>query len=518
MAQELYPRVQFTTRALQRRRATAVRSNATRLLVPFLSDRGPEREIVEIDNFTNFTATFGSLSYKKHGQEQILNIGQWLDGGGIICALRVTEPEAAVTEFSGDGKEVTIENASRAYSVTAKAKYSGSYYDRLKINVSVNANGSINILIRDSANSLIERYNGCSVNEIYKYIKLSEYIGELKVLVKVGEADAEEATPEAMKELYATLTSGSARAVVEFNLTSSTASADITGERYDELLISTLEDVLKQPLETPMDSFIDCGYSAALKGSLATFFKERRPDIYSYFTPYVIVAGKVQANSTMTTSELSAALNPGDEFYGFAVVQQYCKVVDMYSAEGRGSEIYVPSLYFLARMIPFNDANVGIQYATAGKKRALIGSELLWINEIYSNAEKDELYKSGINYIEKDQDGYAFMTNLTFTTQDTTLKFINHERVVLKIQQQLGIIGRNYLHEQNDSITKKSLENSLNNYLDGWIQNRTLQKESTVEVYDSTENESLENEEILIALYLKFVNSVEIISVEITCE
>ena len=74
MALQLHPRVQITTQALQRRRATVARSTATRLLAPFICSKGPENEIVEIDNLSDFTEMFGGLSYTTPGQEQILNM------------------------------------------------------------------------------------------------------------------------------------------------------------------------------------------------------------------------------------------------------------------------------------------------------------------------------------------------------------------------------------------------------------------------------------------------------------
>ena len=519
MALQLHPRVQITTQALQRRRATVARSTATRLLAPFICSKGPENEIVEIDNLSDFTEMFGGLSYTTPGQEQILNIGKWLAGGGIVCACRLTDAglsdaTAKKTEYSKTEKTLTI---------NAVAKYSGKYYNDIRLLIDFNTNASFNIsVLYQPANvsraSTIEKYNNLTIETIYKFINASQYIGSL-------EFDGVDTT-ERLREILGTDKTDS----IEVSKKTDGADFNITDAKFIDLFKTVLPTVIQSRLTTPIDVFIDCGYSTDVKKILGKLFGAtvdvtgmadvKRDDIFAIFTTKVLSAktGKIAVGASWDYSTFSNnVFKLDEETYNIAVYDQYAKVVDNYSSLKSGNEVEVPMTYFLAELIPFNDAQYGLQYAPAGKQRTLIGSELLWISNNYTSTEKENCYTAGVNYVERDQDGYCFMTQLTFTQQDTTLKFINHERVLLKIKKDLEILGRNYLHEINDAITKKNLLNQLNSYLNNWIQNRTLRNLSSVAVYDATENETLENQELLIALDLVFNRTVEIISVEITC-
>ena len=551
MATQLYPRVQITTQALQRRRAAVARSNATRLLVPFISSKGPENEIVEIDSLSDFTEMYGGLSYTTPGQEQILNIGKWLAGGGIVCACRITntlvrgeddeeDENANKTKFSklkyasthsgditGDGSTEPTEIT--GFKFGAVAKYSGKYYNDLSVSIDFNANGTFNINVgykvaNSSKYTTIEKYNNLTIDTIYKFINASQYIGELTVEYPAGYDSDDWAT-------YAKYTITATQGTEPND-----EGKDIEYSDYESRLTEVLNLVLAPRLTTQIDCFIDCGYSKETKNKLAVLFgavikdnsastiTTRRTDIFAIFTTFVLDyangkgTGKHSSENTIVYNLFrDEVFNVDEETYNIAVYDLYAKVIDNYSSLKSGNEVEVPITYFLAELIPFIDAQYGIQYAPAGKQRTLLGNELLWVSANLSATEKENHYRAGINYIERDQDGYCFMTQLTFTQQDTTLKFINHERTLLKIQKDLEVIGRNYIHEINDAITKKNLTNQLNSYINNWISNRTLRNDTALAVYDANENETLENQELLIALDLIFNRTVEIISVEITC-
>ena len=158
----------------------------------------------------------------------------------------------------------------------------------------------------------------------------------------------------------------------------------------------------------------------------------------------------------------------------------------------------------------------GPQWPVSGQTRGVIQNSL-WIDHIPSNSEKQENYENHLNYIEKDSRGMYIMSQLTNTSQDTALKFINNSRALLKMKKELTLIARRYLHEFNDRITKTNIYNALNSYLANWIQNRTLSFGS-IGLYDYTQNEALTNEELLITLDIKFTGTIEIISFDITVE
>ena len=297
---------------------------------------------------------------------------------------------------------------------------------------------------------------------------------------------------------------------------------EITSDDYESIMVGKLREILKQPLETPFDAIIDCGYPISVKKELRSLVTEdygdypKRDDAFLFLSDCVIFGnGRRNRSALDLQSGLFAKIGQISDGTNVSIITHYHKVKDIYSAVS-GKEVFVPSTYFLAYSIPYYDRVDGPQWPVAGQTRGVINGSL-WIDSIPSNKEKQENYDKGLNYIEKDSRGMYIMSQLTNTSQDTALKFINNSRALLKMRKELTLIARRYLHEFNDRITKTNLYNSLNSYLANWIQNRTLSFGS-IGLYDYTQNETLTNEELLITLDIKFTGTIEIISFEITVE
>jgi hypothetical protein len=81
------------------------------------------------------------------------------------------------------------------------------------------------------------------------------------------------------------------------------------------------------------------------------------------------------------------------------------------------------------------------------------------------------------------------------------------------MKKELEKLGREYLFEFNDSVTLSQLSNTLNKYMSNWVANRTL----NYAVVDVRQNE-YSSEKVDIFLDVRFNNTIEIISVNITIE
>jgi hypothetical protein len=81
------------------------------------------------------------------------------------------------------------------------------------------------------------------------------------------------------------------------------------------------------------------------------------------------------------------------------------------------------------------------------------------------------------------------------------------------MKKELEKLGREYLFEFNDSVTLSQLSNTLNKYMSNWVANRTL----NYAVVDVRQDE-YSREKVVIFLDVRFNNTIEIISVNITIE
>lgn len=733
MATYTYPHVEYTQSVAQRSTPVVVESNATKLLAPFVCDRGPTNELVAIDTYSDFVNTFGTLNYKNPGQEQILNIGNWLSNGGRVLACRLTptalknylytqsdaidiedtlsapivptgatfasdqkvrstkfvwktsedaadvyneneyikiyfipsytlaeeadkvyapellievntlDTEEAEMELSGvetyalkntqmyyfalatavdmsvdEGKtlifphegtsggdyykfinngltltdlvfetsgtyrlraslvanvslgnilvisdtvtsksfstgitvispenviadiaeqatgEKLVINKTKIYFKT-RARYVGSYYNNIVVNISTTLSRGVpyfTVLLQKSENNKVvnlERFNNLTIDELYLIENNSQYLEYLHI------------TDDSNDEIDSDRIATEVDLQNDFNLIAkNTVSITLDNGRdgstdIQSFLVESLTSVLSRPLETPFDVFIDPGYKLEVKKDLIKLFCNTSTDIsdvvrndaFLILSSYELGmngASSIGASTRNNIDEIDVdELRPESgnidgtvcDFFNMEVIKYVHKIEDIYSlSEGR--EVFVPTTYFYAGLIPVNDATYGVQYPTAGTTRGVITGSL-WIDGLPTNAEKQEYYNKHLNYVEKDSRGMYIMTQLTGDVNNTALIKIGSARALLKIKRELSTTARRYIHEFNDRITKKNLENSLNIILSNWIQNRTLSYGS-LSISDYTENPSLLDSELEIAVQVKFTGYIDVISFKLVVE
>jgi len=580
-----HPHVNISVDALPRTRGIPAESTATVLFAPFVAKRG-SAELQKIYNLSQFIAEYGEPDFDYQGRT-ILNVLNWLDGGGAVYALRLVGDNSAYSEAT-KAFSATVANVTYASSVEIEAKTPGAYYNSVSVKLLQSTyKGTINYI--DAYvyfnGKLAQKLPKLSAANIKKVLESTDYIGSflysvtpvvnvdnfdilfnslanvtladpLTNITLSGGTDSDYDFEKLLKNFYYPLsittlgsnigastvttgyrisgistenlkvltvgdivrlspaTGGDSRqgaihsidylnSFVDFTstagLTINTASNYIftAVEKSNKVAQDIRDGVLDKKLETPIDIILDAGYPLDVKNALNAF-ASYRDDITFIFDNYDFYNNSDGAEVALT----------GFLSMNTAIYEQKVIVSDVLS----GNDIWVTPTYFLARLLPLNDAVYGLQWPTAGLTRGALTSAKS-INFNPTLTEKEDFYNARINYIERDSRGFRFMSQLTRHPEDDALKFLNNVRSTNRMVRELENLGRRYLFEFNDATTLLNMSNALNNYIGEWIQNRTLSFGQVV-VRKST----VSDEAVDVNLRIKFTGTIEVISIDITIE
>ena len=423
--------------------------------------------------------------------------------------------------------------------ISTEARYEGDYYNGIQVSISTSVVRNVpyfTVVLQKNNTSnktvTLERFNNLEIEELYIIENTSEYLDHLYITYDGKDVTEDDLARSEIKTAISCLTQ------ITPGLTLANGKNGPTD--IQSFLVESLTSILNKPLETPFDVFMDAGYDVEVKKDLIKLFCNTteeldnvvRNDAFLFLTNRVfgndvgdvsctIGASKLDNITEVDESTLIPENNIIDgvtcDFQNVAIYRNIHKIEDIFSLSD-GKEVYVPTLYFLAGLIPYNDAKYGPQYTVCNITRGSINGSL-WVDELPTRAQKQDYYDRHINYIEKDSRGMCYMSQLTglIDTGDNPLEKINNERALLKIKSELRKTGRNYLHEFNDRITKSNLENALNVILSNWIQNRTLSF-ANLSLEDSTDDPSLLDTQLKILVSLKFNKTIDIISFDLTIE
>lgn len=492
-----YPHVSMNTTALKRSSVGPAVEDTTVLFAPIMAKRGPTDRIVVCHTLSEFIDTFGDLNYKEN-KLQAFNVYNWLSNGGTVYAKRLMFPaNSRAQAVNGDN-------------VTWRAKYPGEWYNHVTISIVARAQltGYSDVTIKHTENGktvVLESFyrvkndNFKSTLDGSRYIEVGD-VTELQAaeITLAGGSDGTSQTLKTLDDLVAAY----------FNSTKDTG----------EFVVGSAEEDLGNKLETPIDMIMDACFSAKTKeailkfttgidslagtsGAVGPLDSAVRPDIITILEEAII-----DDESISSTTIGANATNLGVYTQNFTI----------YDAIFSDMNVTVGPTYFLSKLIPFNDLQYGIQFPTAGLRRGVL-ADALSVNRNPRPQEKETLFRSRINYVEKTSREYAFMSQRTHDgsteAEYTALSFLNNSRCLEKMKKELEKIGREYLFEFNDSVTLSQLSNILNKYMGNWVANRTL----NYAVVDVRQNE-YSSEKVDIFLNVRFTGTIEIIAVDITIE
>ena len=441
--------------------------------------------------------TKGSISYYSVGHKKVT-----IDGApySLSDPMNMVANYMETTYVAADdkGTDDKSDDTPAKYPAIIKAKYSGAYYNDMKVRVQKQTDSLFKIIVYVGGVQ-VESFSRRKWDEIKTLDKYSDYIGYIKLGDNLKEyflGNGDDKTP-ADKNSY-----------VDFEL-----SGGIDTEYDESLIAEAIESALEDKLSVKCDLILDAGYKAATKQAIAEKIAsldddERvRDDLIFIADMYEL---DYENNVIPTPSDGLTEHDGKYEARCLAVYDQYGTTEDIYS-ENSGVEVYVTPTYFLAGLIPYNDAHYGIGYPTAGKRRGVI-EDALSINHNPTTAEKNEYYEQRINYIEKDSRSIQFMSQSTWTEENTALQYLNNSRVVNKIVTEIETLGRDYLFEYNDTTTLNNLKNAITKYMNNWVLSRTLSK-CIVSVEPGEDDKT-----VAVRLDIAFTGIIEVISIEINIE
>lgn len=482
-----YPRVSIKTAAKQHRSVAPAAEDTTVLFVPIATKRGPEGLCQRnIHSLSEFISIYGELDYEINGQ-MALNVYNWLRNGGTVCVYRlITESVAKCNEF--------------------EAKYSGSEYNDLSVTVSPRTKtaDSVNVTVILDGRA-VEQFYGLTKKNFEAALSSSDYI---KFKKKFNDT-----FPTSSETYSITVKAGPLNSNEDNKTLGEIEKEKIKAFWQNELTEDTEEKILRNPLVPNVDIIMDAGYSEEIKTLMLKFLcgssepksDALRPDLIGIFDSYVL-KGKLEAPDSVTDMTFPDATN-------IAVYEQYFTISDAIFTD---QDIYVCPSYFLSKLIPYNDLQYGIQYATAGLRRGVL-DDAIAINKNPMPSEKQDWFEKRINYVEKTAREYSFMSQRTHDGSSadnyTALSFLNNVRVLETMKKDIRELGRKYLFEFNDSTTLSKMSNVLNKYIANWVANRTLSSGVVTVSKNPYSDEAVDVE-----VTIKFNGTIEVISVNITIE
>lgn len=219
------------------------------------------------------------------------------------------------------------------------------------------------------------------------------------------------------------------------------------------------------------DVTLDANFPTSVKDAMSTLASVQRQDMVA------LCDIGFQANVTQSLDFRDTDLQVSD--YHTSIFCQDLVVYDGFT----GRDIKVTPTYLLAGKIPANDDRYGIQYPFVGPLYGTI-SGFSNINFIPNEIQKEALYKSQLNYIEKDPKRTNFGTQLTSQTSNSALSDINNVRALLRMIREVEDICADYRMQFNDEATLDAVNYNISNAMQRWKSNRTC-TQLDVKVYRS---------------------------------
>ena len=196
-----------------------------------------------------------------------------------------------------------------------------------------------------------------------------------------------------------------------------------------------------------------------------------------------------------------------------SVFANYMKVYDIYS----GLYIYVPSSGFAAARMASTDADQGPWAAPAGYSRGII-NDALDVAFSPNQRQRDELYKFNLNPITRIPDqGIVVYGQKTLLKKPSAFDRINVRRSFLYLEKATKSVMKFFLFENNTLFTRTRVINTLVPFFERVKQSDGLYDYLIVCDQRNNTTEVIDNNELVVDIYLKPVKSAEFILVNFYC-
>ena len=190
-----------------------------------------------------------------------------------------------------------------------------------------------------------------------------------------------------------------------------------------------------------------------------------------------------------------------------------------------GQNVVVPSSHIVLRTMGFNDQVAYPWFAPAGYQRGIVTNAVSvgWVTpeEEYqtirlNQGQRDILYTNNVNFIlEQPRRGLAVYTQRSRHPQQSALSSINVVRLVNYLRYQAPQIAEIFKNQPNDYITRSSVTNAFERFLEGLITLRAIGDFSVVCNESNNTNARIDREELWIDLLVQPTRSIEFIYIPI---
>lgn len=291
---------------------------------------------------------------------------------------------------------------------------------------------------------------------------------------------------------------------------------------FDDTKTSSVIDALRTSKELTGDATKARDYYTTIASQFVTFcgpLKDGgRGDVLFVADPIrqILVAGKdskVLDNPTKNFSlDVYWALR--HQFEGIntsyaTVFANYFKVYDDYS----GLYVYVPSSGFVAAKIASTDSDVGPWGAPAGFNRGIV-TDAIDVAFAPNQRQRDELYKVNLNPITRFPDqGLVLFGQKTLLKKPSAFDRINVRRTFLYLEKVTKQVMKFFLFENNTLFTRTRVLNTLLPFFDRVKGDDGLYDYLIVCDERNNTPEVIDNNELIVDIYLKPVRTAEFILV-----
>ena len=291
---------------------------------------------------------------------------------------------------------------------------------------------------------------------------------------------------------------------------------------FDDTKTSAVIDALRTSEELTGDATKARDYYTTIASQFVTFcgpLKDGgRGDVFFVADPIrqILVSGKdskVLDNPSKNFSlDVYWALR--HQFEGIntsyaTVFANYFKMYDDYS----GLYVYVPSSGFVAAKIASNDSDVGPWGAPAGFNRGIV-SDAIDIAFAPNQRQRDELYKVNLNPITRFPDqGLVLFGQKTLLKKPSAFDRINVRRTFLYLEKVTKQVMKFFLFENNTLFTRTRVLNTLVPFFERVKGDDGLTDYLIVCDERNNTPEVIDNNELIVDIYLKPVRTAEFILV-----
>jgi len=235
-------------------------------------------------------------------------------------------------------------------------------------------------------------------------------------------------------------------------------------DQYGKLLSNEATDILVDAYIGNIDSAIvdkeniefsllfDCGYPSQVKDAIV-FLANLREDCMAFID-----------NGDHYSPESAVNTRKTQNTYNTRYVALYEGYTEVYVPEFKRN-VFVPPSYHLSTMIPRNDRDYYLWFATAGYTRGVVsGIKSLRYNPNIGEREQMKLYQ--INPIVTTKGETAFMEQRTTLIRPSKFQDIHISRLVMYVDRNLSQIAKYFLFEQNDQFTWSECSTRMMMFLD----------------------------------------------------